>query len=276
MKKIKLIIIFLIIILMSINTLSYGTITVNKTLLENSFQKFVDSSSNDSNYNIVFGDSTITITDQENTFILNYDLTDQPKFSIDITYDKLMSYETYTQKASDSMVTMLGFITIADIAEIEFQDSFMYILSKIMQSSAEANGGILFNTDDAITPTTYSDAIAFAKANYDSSPTITDNLFSLAFTKQSETENEYKVKATMTVNTNGNFSTLSGFSDTFENSLSNSIANNVSNNTNKANIAKIPQTGTEISIVNILESIIFICSIIFIALIVYNKKRKDI
>lgn len=276
MKKLKLIIVFLIIILMFITTLSYGTITVTKTLLENSFQKFVSSSSNDSNYSVVFGDSTITINDEVDTFVLNYDLTDQPTFSIDIIYDKSMSYDVYTEKASDSMITMLGFITVADIAGIDYKDSSMYMLAKIMQAAVETNGGVLFNLDNSITSTTYSDAIEFAKANYDISSTITDDLFSLALTKQSETEDEYIARATLIVNTNEDFSTLTGFADTFTNSIGASITNNVSNNTNEANITQIPQTGQEINMVSILESIIVSCIVIFIVLIVYNRKREDI
>ncbi|MBQ2938260.1 MAG: hypothetical protein IJE05_05240 [Clostridia bacterium] len=145
MKSIRCILIScLIFIVLLCNFSLAASVEVNKDNLETAFKGFVKSDSNEDNYAITVLDDTIKITVDGESYILNYDLTDKPTFSMEVPIKEGMTYEEFKNETDNLNLPMLGYMAVANIQGVAYEDSMGYFLLTYAEDAL--NGG--FSTDD--------------------------------------------------------------------------------------------------------------------------------
>ena len=290
MKKILITTLFIFIILINFFGTSYAALNVTEDSLQKSITKYMDEAleDNPSNNSIKLDKTNkqVLLTSEGKSYIINYDLSSKPKFTIDLCFNSSMTKNECELESEKTSLLMIMFILIADSAGIKFEDSLMYMFSSILENST---------TSEAITFTT---PIEYAKSLYDDSNNniITDDLFTLMNVPVSETSDEYKVKANLIINNDKDFSIINGTTDEIVNELSNSLissvqntANNLQNSlendqivskpnvsTNKTNntINKLPQTGRFFNAKDALTLISILTSLLLITIIIKDIKYK--
>jgi len=92
MKKVLIISFLIFTILISVFSTSHAAITVSEESLENSFKKFAESGDNDDSsttysMNIDKENKKITLSLDNEDYIMDYDLFDKPTFKMDISFN---------------------------------------------------------------------------------------------------------------------------------------------------------------------------------------------
>ncbi len=251
------IIIFFILLSNFFNTYAVENEISNENL-KSSFQKFVSSQDNSNNYKIeVKDDNTILITTQNNEkYSLKYTLDEEVTFSLEMPIKNGMSYNDYKKQTENLILPMLGYVAIADIKGIEFNDSMAYFSVTHLNSKWKGN----FNSDRSYTIIDENGnelvsggaktievndfpnrVIEYINSIYKNNELIDDsndiNSFIWSVEKREE-NNSYKLISTLTINTEADFSKLKDYADTViwddnhetENNVNN--ANNTQNETN--------------------------------------------
>jgi len=215
--------------------------SITKKALAETLKKFVSSKSNENNYNISVEDNVINIAEDSNNYQLNYDLTNKPTFWIEADIKKGISYEDY-QKITDTLfLPMLGYLAIANIQGVEFEDAITYyVISGFGKGSFSVNTSSSYmiiddtNLSDGITiETTNPNVIYVSKFGervveyvngvYPENQVFSDsediNSYKLSIERKNTTETSCKLLSTLTVNVDADFSKLSGTMDKIEDSL---------------------------------------------------------
>jgi len=306
LKKVLISFLFAIFVLVSLYTnICYAeSAKVTKENLTKTFEELVLSDSNEDNMDVLVEDDVIKFTVDNETCVVNYDLTGEPTFSTEISIEKGMSYEEVVKKIENLALPMLGYAVVAKIQGVEFQDSLMYYAltsAEEMLNSSYAtenpyvivddlnnNGGIAIEkTDDPKTIYTseFGDRVMeYVNAVCPEVQTESDsnqiNSYTATTKRQNTTETSCKLLYTITVNTDADFSKIKGYTDEmFENDGADDEKNNSNDNKINSkvevNIQKLPQTGEEKNVLLIaLYTIIGICSITLITLLFISKKKK--
>ena len=271
MKKIFIISFLIFTMLLCCFNTTYAAITVTEESLQKSFDKYATSSENKETSASMEIDKTnkvITLTSEEDSYTMNYDLSGKPTFSIDLSFNKSMTKEDWETEASKPSLLMTIFVLIADLEEIDFTDSMTYIMSSAFKN---------LTSDQPTDTSNITNAIEYAKLTYDKENPIKDTLFTLTTKKISETNDEYKAQATLVVNNDADFSIINGSTDELMQNISNSINQSVTNmveqqeKVNKVtnSLNKLPQTG---NFFNLRDSLVIICIISSIFLLIIALK----
>lgn len=295
-KKIILFIMCLIIISLFIST-NVNAVTVTKDNLTTSLKEYEQ----DSELRFLIDDTTITISNTEGSTskLIKYNLTDKPTFTIESNIQNGLSYSDFIFEMQNISFLSLVYSAIANIQGVDYTDAGYYILiDQYMQKEMDKNGFVKDNSytivDDSSTDTsaylhTISKAdfpnrvMEYLNATYYDNKTISDadtlNTYKLSFEKKDVTTSSCKIITTLTVNTDGDFSSLKGFAaksgSSSENLLNpitqninkynedtNKSATNSNENTNKkANLDILPKTGKDIN-----YSLIFLYSLIGVSI----------
>ncbi len=226
-------------ILIQLNTTCFATfIPVTDENLTDTFEKFESSEANKDNYNISVSNNVINITIDNENYVLNYDLTDKPTFSFELPIEKGMSYEEFKKQTDNLILPMLGYIAVANIQGVEFEDASIYFLLSYLESSfngsLDSNNSYIIiddlNTEDGtiiesnnqntIYTSEFGDrVIEYVNAIYPETQNISDakgaNSYVFTVEKQDMTETSCKLVATLTVNTDADFSKLKEIVDSF-------------------------------------------------------------
>lgn len=127
---------------------------------------------------------------------INYSLSNEiTAFTSTLTFNNTMSVEQLRKEYNKINDFALMFSAIAYEADVTYLDSAPYFNNAISKKLANLY-------------TIASTGIEFAKSAFTEDLNIEDKLFSLKSTKIHETENEYKVKITLTINNSSDFTTL--------------------------------------------------------------------
>ena len=241
-------------------------------------------------YEIDTNQDTITLKMEEETIngeiVIKYDLNNakKPKFTYNLAYTKGMTLEEFENEAGKGLLTQqIIFSTVGKSEEILPEDTFGYLMENEF-------GTLLWNFIDI--ESTYTDGVTSAKEFYNEKMNLTNEFFEFKYEKESETEEEYHLKATLEIKETADFSKLEGYvakslKEGFEdnstnkdesipsNKISDSLENKNDNQGENvvANIQKIPQTGNEINLKNVLNSVIILAIFLGICLTIYNKKH---
>lgn len=281
------------------------TSEVTEKNLGETFEKFISSNSNKENYKISVTNNTINIIEDDETYILYYDLTNKPSFSLEIPIQKGMSYDEFRKKTDNFMLPMLSYIAVANIQGVDFEDSSAYFLmsytgnalngswssenSYVIVDDTNMSDGVTIDKDENDTKTIYVSefgerVMEYVNDIYKDKQIIKDsfegiNSYEFIIEKKEETNTSCKLVSTLNVNLDADFSKLNGYADlkiidsnkkneTTEEDKNNELSNNVSNN------EKIPYSGIENNlIVNVLYVIIGIALCTIVLLIALNKKK---
>ena len=236
-KKILISILILVLILIQFSTICLAASTpVTDENLKEALQKFTSSEANEDNYNITVSNNDIILSANNETYTLKYDLSGKPTFSFEIPIEKGMSYDEFKKQTDNMMLPMVGYIAVANIQGVSFEDASAYFLFSYLGSAL--NGSFSFdssssymiiddtNTSDGVTiETTNPNAIyvsqfgervmEYVNAVYPESQSISDsegiNSYTLSVERKDTTETSCKLVSTLSVNLDADFSTIIGY-----------------------------------------------------------------
>lgn len=202
---------------------NYIATTVTEESLEESFKKLTESDGDEASeisYSMKIDkeNKKITISEEDEDYIIDYDLSDKPTFKIDVSFNnKMTENEFQTEYSTPASIFLVIFTLIGDNKGISPEDSQMYMLESLLKN------------DSSSKPITFTTAIETAKAMYDNELSYSDDLYTLTYKKILETNDEYKVQATMLINNNADFSVMEGVADNTVDSFTNSIMSQFKN-----------------------------------------------
>ena len=220
-------------------------VTVTDKNLIEAFQKYVSSNANEENYKISVSNNAIDITVDNERYTLNYDLTDEPTFSLEVPIQKGMSYDDFKKKTDNLILSSLGYVAVANIQGVEMEDASTYFLLSYLSNALNgsfssensyvivddlnlSDGVTIEKTDDSKTIYTseFGDrVIEYVNAKYPETQTISDseeiNSFVMTIEKKDITETSCKLVSTLSVNLDADFSKIEkvneGIKDSFVN-----------------------------------------------------------
>jgi len=217
-----------------------------------------------------------------------------------------MSYEDFQNQTGNLILPILGFVAVANIQGVEFEDASAYILFSHLGNALGgslssgnsfiivddlAEGSTVEKTDDPniIYASEFGDRIIeYVNKTYSESQTTSDakdfNTYSMTTEKKDISDTSCKLISTLSVNLDADFSKLVGYTDKMEDSFisggmteentENKIEDNKEDSKETVNLEKLPNTGNYNMFVNVLYMIIGLCSLCVIALIYNLNKRK--
>lgn len=242
MQKIRKIILLILNILL-LNSLfinCYATaITVTKENLNTSLQEFVSSGANENNYKITVSDNIITITVDRKSYTLNYNLTEKPKFTLEIPIEKGMSYKDFKAQTDNLILPMIGYVAVANIQGVEFEDASAYFLmsylgnalngswssdnSYVIVDDTNLSDGVTIDKSESDSKTIYASefgerVMEYVNATYKDKQTITDvtsgiNSYEWTIERTDVKETSCKLVSSLSVNTDADFSKIKGYAN---------------------------------------------------------------
>lgn len=129
MKRIKkiAIVILSIIILSSTFINSYAeSIVITKENLNTALQNFTSISEDKGTYKIKMTEEAIKITVNEKDYNLEYDLSGNPTFKLEIPIEKGMKYADFKEKTDNIILPAIPYIAVANIQGVEIKDATTY------------------------------------------------------------------------------------------------------------------------------------------------------
>lgn len=291
------------------------TSEVTEKNLGETFEKFISSNSNKENYKISVTNNTINIIEDDETYILYYDLTNKPSFSLEIPIQKGMSYDEFKEKTDNFMLLMLSYIAVANIQGVDFEDSSAYFLmsyvgnalngswssenSYVIVDDTNMSDGVTIDKDENDTKTIYVSefgerVMEYVNYIYKDKQIIKDsfegiNSYEFIIEKKEETNTSCKLVSTLNVNLDADFSKLNGYADlkiidsNKKNETTEEDKNNTNNEDNKnnelsnnvSNNEKIPYSGIENNLIVNVLYVIIGIALCTIVLLIVLNKEKN-
>lgn len=232
----------------SLSSMSYATsVPVTDENLNDALQNFAESDCNNENYQISVADNIITLTSNDGTYKLNYDLANSPTFSFEVDIQQGMSYDDFKEQTDNVILPMIGYIAVANIQGVELEDASAYFLmtylenvfnnsnlnenSYVIIDDTDMSDGVTINKDESDTKTIYVSefgerVMEYVNATYKDKQTITDssdgvNSYEYTLERKDVTETSCKLVAEVVVNLDADFSKLDGYSSQVEESFLN-------------------------------------------------------
>lgn len=168
----------------------YATVVaVTDENLNESLLEFVSSEANEENYNITVSNNVITVIVDDESYTLNYDLSNKPTFSFEIPIEKEMSYANFKEQTDNLILPMIGYIAVANIQGVEFEDSSAYFLMSYLGNATYKDKQTIKDSSDGI------------------------NSYEWITERKDVTNTSCKLVSSLSVNFNADFSKLNGYSD---------------------------------------------------------------
>lgn len=305
----------LILVFMCTNRCYAITSEVTEKNLGETFEKFISSNSNKENYKISVTNNTINIIEDDETYILYYDLTNKPSFSLEIPIQKGMSYDEFKEKTDNLILPMLSYIAVANIQGVDFEDSSAYFLmsyignalngswssknSYVIVDDTNMSDGVTIDKDENDTKTIYVSefgerVMEYVNDIYKDKQIIKDsfegiNSYEFIIEKKEETNTSCKLVSTLNVNLDADFSKLNGYADlkiidsNKKNETTEEDKNNTNNEDNKnnelsnnvSNNEKIPYSGIENNLIVNVLYVIIGIALCTIVLLIALNKEKN-
>lgn len=213
-------------------------VVVTRENINASLQEFVSSDANENNYKITISNNIITITIDGKSYILNYDLTEKPTFSLEIPIEKGMNYANFKEQTDNLILPMIGYIAVANIQGVEYEDASAYFLmsylgnalngswssenSYIIIDDTNMSDGVTIDRDESDTKTIYASefgerVMEYVNATYKDKQTIKDssdgiNSYEWTIERKDITDISCKLISSLSVNLDADFSKLNGYS----------------------------------------------------------------
>jgi len=196
------------------------------TVAEDSFRKSLTNTIDPVNSLVKMDTENDIITIVASNGKIKYDFSGNPKFTIDLDFNKNMTEEECIKEFKEFYGLVNMFPVVADHFSIDDNQAQTYFIGKMNE-----------NEKIKKIPTrsieNYTNAINFAKEMFDTDINLSDNLFSIKSNKVSETADTYKAQITLTVDLNGDFSKLKDDALEYEKEQSDAILNAAQNAANK-------------------------------------------
>lgn len=273
MKLNKILVIFLFFsILICLNGIYASTIT-KEDIKENLEGTLVDT--------VIFeGENIMKMKYEDIELECEYDLTNNPTFSVYMNFKKDMTEEEYQNEASKLMGLICPFVAVAKEKNVDMENSAFYIMMKMFKLDSAENLSSKFSEalelmqDGTNTSNTSQDFFQDAKQYFTTSNSINENVFTITYSVITDTEDNYNVKAEMVVKEDQDFTVVTSFMKEFEEQMKDSVK--IDTTTTKSTSGELPKAGIDNTLRNILITAICI-SILSIILtnIKYKKTVKN-
>ncbi len=239
-KHICILILAFILIFLNLYNPSYAVVSITEGNLKTALQKYMNYG--DNNSQITIANNVITITEDGETYNINYDLTNQPTFTREVNIQKGMSYEKWSKQSNNFYSTLLGYILIANIQGIEFDDISTYLLLSMIEGTTASpdynkyvivddtklSEGVTIDKDPNDTRTIYVSefgdrVLEYVNSLYKNKYVIKDNFlnginsYEWSLERKEVTDTSCKLVSMVKVNTNADFSKLQGYKNIFDN-----------------------------------------------------------
>ena len=239
-KHICILILAFILIFLNLYNPSYAVVSITEGNLKTALQKYMNYG--DNNSQITIANNVITITEDGETYNINYDLTNQPTFTMEVNIQKGMSYEKWSKQSNNFYSTLLGYILIANIQGIEFDDISTYLLLSMIEGTTASpdynkyvivddtklSEGVTIDKDPNDTRTIYVSefgdrVLEYVNSLYKNKYVIKDNFlnginsYEWSLERKEVTDTSCKLVSMVKVNTNADFSKLQGYKNIFDN-----------------------------------------------------------
>lgn len=277
MKKIKQFIILYVIfifILMNFYSNVYATsekITYEK--LKSSFDELVKLGNNSEDYKITVENNQIKIIYNQKNYIVTYDLTNKPTFTYETKLYQGMSYKEFKEKTENTSFSIMGYLAVAKIKGIDYDDSATYIAKNIVSSSFsnatksnyskyifivddtdKTKNNIIdqnANTSNVIYESEFGNHVMeYVNSMYSEKRSFNDsdefNTFEMTMEIKDVQQTSCKLVTTLTINPDADFSKINGYYektlDSIENNENNTSDGNTENTENNGNniLNKLP------------------------------------
>lgn len=221
-------------VLLNLYSVSYSTTPVTNENLKSAHQKYI-TYSNSSQTSIA--NNVITITKNGKSYNVNYDLTNQPTFNLEVTIPKGISYTDWENIEESLKFPLLGYLLTANIQGIEFDDISTYfgmsLLINLTNSSnkndyviiddTSLEDGVTIEKDPNDTKTIYTSefgdrVIEYVNALYPNKIVFSDssegiNSYEWSTERTDLTDTSVKLVSTLKINTNADFTKIKDFVD---------------------------------------------------------------
>lgn len=238
-KKILIYLLILVLILIQFSTICLATSTpVTDENLSEVLQKFTSSDANEDNYSITVSNNSINLSTNNETYTLKYDLSNKPTFSFEIPIEKGMSYDDFKKQTDKIMLPMIGYVAVANIQGVAFEDANDYFLGCALNGSFSLDSnnaymiiddtieGVTIESDNtnAIKVSEFGERVMeYVNAVYSESQSISDieeiNSFNLTVERKDITDTTCKLVSTLSVNLDADFSKISENTQQTDNSF---------------------------------------------------------
>lgn len=229
---------------------------------------------------VTFEDNIMTMkyTDDEQEYKseCEYDLTNNPTFSIYMNFKKDMTEEEYQAEMSELMGILAPFVAVAKEKNIDIEDSMTYIMLKISnldsveKISSKLQSALELIQDSQNDTEMSPNFLQNAKEFFTTSNTVNDELFAINYSIITNTEDNFNLKAVITINEDKDFSVVTSFIKEFEEQMENSVK--IETTTTKSTTKEFPKAGIDNTLRNIL--IITVCMSIISAILTNIKYKK--
>lgn len=226
-----------IILIIFCTTVCYAaSVPVTDENLSSALQNYTTSDLNTSNYKISTENNIITLTSDDGTYTLNYDLTNHPTFTYEMSVQQGMSYEDF-KKLEDNLaeIPMIGYIAVANVQGVSIEDSSTYFAMSyainfpnettstedtyVIEDDINISDGVTIIKDENDSKTIYTSefgerVMEYVNTTYKDKMVIADDFsYELTIERQDVTETSCKIVSTLVVNPDADFSELNGYKD---------------------------------------------------------------
>lgn len=241
---IKCLYLFLVLVFLCTNICYATVVAVTDENLKESLQKFVSSEANEENYNITVSNNVITVIVDNESYTLNYDLSNKPTFTFEIPIEKGMNYDDFKKQTDNLMLPMVGYIAVANIQGVAIEDASAYFLFSYLGNALngsfsfdssnsymiidDTTEGVTIESDNpnAIKVSEFGERVMeYVNAVYPETQSISDtegiNSYTLTVERKDTTDTSCKLVSTLSVNLDADFSKIIGYTQQMEDSFMN-------------------------------------------------------
>jgi hypothetical protein len=192
---------------------------------------------------ITVNNGKINISSNGEKYVISYDLSDKPTFTVSVDVYQGMSYDEYEEKTQEIQMLYFGYLAVANVKGVSLEDSLTYMILSMLGDAFNSSSDtqytilddregeleVLVDDSNTILASEFgSRAMEYINSEYGEKSTITDSeLGSFTWTTEETnvTSTSATIVSTLVVNTDVDFSLLNGVSETFQNGLSASFEN---------------------------------------------------
>ena len=239
MKKIKVICTILLILIVMITTMistSYAeTIKVTEENLNVALQNIASSDVYKDKYSFEIKNGVITITNDGESCELDYDLTNNPTFSISVPIRQGMSYTEFNKEIEKLSLPMIGYMGVTNVQGISLEDSSVYfatcffdkIFSSMLAGGAGSSKYIISSSETTMQNSNYivinesefgNYVMDYVNDIYNTKETVSDkeNIFTWSIEQKNVTNTTCELFSKLVINMDADFSKLKDYSKKFD------------------------------------------------------------
>ena len=211
-----------------LTTLSFAAaVPVTEEKLNKSLQKINTSGLNDKKLKFSVKNGVITVTSEDSSCEISYDLTDKPIFTYTANINQGMSYADYEKVIDNLLMPAVGYIAVADIQGVSIKDSTSYIAMDLLFYSLtnsndsgyiidEEKPGVEVKGENVIKASEFGEHVMeVVNSQYAKKTSHSDDnkTYKLTTERKDVTETSCKLVSTLEVNLDADFTKLSGKAD---------------------------------------------------------------